>query len=42
MFEAFVIIESLGCPQCEKLDLRIIPLQKILKAKEFVGLGGFS
>ncbi len=51
MFESSVIVanESLSCPQCEKMDLKIMQSllervkihKKCLKTKEFVGPEGF-
>ncbi len=50
MFESSVIVayEFLSCPQCEKMDLKIIQslgngsnTQKCWKTKEFVGAEGF-
>ncbi len=51
MFEPSVIVayESLSCPQCEKMDLKIIQSllervqihKKCWKTKEFVGAEGF-
>ncbi len=49
-FESSVIVEneSLSCPRCEKMDLKIIVIvgtgsntQKCWKTKEFVGAEGF-
>jgi len=51
MFEPFLIVvfESLSCPQCEKMDLKIIQsllervqiCKKSLKTEESAGPGGF-
>jgi len=51
MFEPFLIVvfESLNCPQCEKMDLKIIQsllervqiCKKCLKSEESAGSGGF-
>jgi len=51
MFEPFLIVvfESLSCPQCEKMDLKIIQsllervqiCKRCWKTEEFAGAGGF-
>ncbi len=48
MFEPFLIVvfESLNCPQCEKMDLKIIQsllerVQKCWKTAESTERGGF-
>ncbi len=51
MFEPFLIVvfESLNCPQCEKMDLKIIQsllervqlCKRCWKTEKFAGHGGF-